>query len=58
MLKTCKLSMQGMQVSASGNVAQYTVEKAMALCATAVTVSDLGGNLVDGFGFHLRSSCC
>jgi len=53
MLKTRKLSLQGMRVSVSGsgNVAQYAVEKAMALGATVVTVSDSGGTLIveDGF---------
>jgi glutamate dehydrogenase (NADP+) len=53
MLKTRKLSLQGMRVSVSGsgNVAQYAVEKAMALGATVVTVSDSGGTLVDETGF-------
>jgi glutamate dehydrogenase (NADP+) len=53
MLKTRKLSLQGMRVSVSGsgNVAQYAVEKAMALGATVVTVSDSGGTLVDEHGF-------
>ena len=53
MLKTRKLSLQGMRVSVSGsgNVAQYAVEKAMALGATVVTVSDSGGTLVDESGF-------
>ena len=53
MLKTRKLSLQGMRVSVSGsgNVAQYAVEKAMALGATVVTVSDSGGTLIDEAGF-------
>ena len=53
MLNTRKLSLQGMRVSVSGsgNVAQYAVEKAMALGATVVTVSDSGGTLVDENGF-------
>ena len=53
MLKTRKLSLQGMRVSVSGsgNVAQFAVEKAMALGATVVTVSDSGGTLVDESGF-------
>ena len=53
MLKTRKLSLQGMRVSVSGagHGAQYAVEKAMALGATVVTVSDSGGTLVDESGF-------
>ena len=53
MLNFRKLSLQGMRVSVSGsgNVAQYAVEKAMALGATVVTVSDSGGTLVDELGF-------
>jgi glutamate dehydrogenase (NADP+) len=52
MLKTRKLSLQGMRVSVSGsgNVAQYAVEKALALGATVVTVSDSGGTLIDEAG--------
>ena len=45
MLKTRGLSFQGLRVSVSGsgNVAQYAVEKAMALGAKVVTVSDSSG---------------
>lgn len=38
-------------VSGSGNVAQYAVEKAMALGAKVVTVSDSSGTIVDEDGF-------
>lgn len=38
-------------VSGSGNVAQYAVEKAMALGARVVTVSDSSGTVVDEQGF-------
>jgi glutamate dehydrogenase (NADP+) len=38
-------------VSGSGNVAQYAVEKAMALGAKVVTVSDSSGTIVDEEGF-------
>src|SRR6478735_6849288 len=38
-------------VSGSGNVAQYAVEKAMALGAKVVTVSDSSGTVVDEEGF-------
>ena len=53
MLKTRGLSIEGMRVavSGSGNVAQYAVEKAMALGARVVTVSDSGGTVVDESGF-------
>ncbi len=53
MLKTRSLSFQGMRVSVSGsgNVAQYAVEKAMALGAKVVTVSDSSGTIVDEDGF-------
>jgi glutamate dehydrogenase (NADP+) len=46
-------SLQGLRVSVSGsgNVAQYAVEKAMALGATVVTVSDSSGTVVDQDGF-------
>ena len=54
MLKTRGQSFEGMRVSVSGsgNVAQYAVEKAMALGAKVVTVSDSGGTLVDENGFN------
>lgn len=38
-------------VSGSGNVAQYAVEKAMALGARVITVSDSSGTIVDEDGF-------
>jgi len=38
-------------VSGAGNVAQYTVEKAMALGAKVVTVSDSSGTVIDEDGF-------
>ena len=46
-------SMAGLRVavSGSGNVAQYAVEKAMALGAKVVTVSDSGGTVIDEDGF-------
>ena len=46
-------SLQGLRVSVSGsgNVAQYAVEKAMALGATVVTVSDSSGTVLDEAGF-------
>jgi glutamate dehydrogenase (NADP+) len=46
-------SMAGMRVavSGSGNVAQYAVEKAMALDAKVVTVSDSSGTVIDEDGF-------
>lgn len=56
MLKTRRNSLQGMRVSVSGagNVAQYAIEKAMALGAKVVTVSDSGGTVVDEDGFSLE----
>jgi glutamate dehydrogenase (NADP+) len=53
MLKTRGMSFQGLRVSVSGsgNVAQYAVEKAMALGAKVVTVSDSSGTIVDEDGF-------
>ncbi len=53
MLKTRGKSFQGLRVSVSGsgNVAQYAVEKAMALGAKVVTVSDSSGTIVDEAGF-------
>lgn len=38
-------------VSGAGNVAQYAVEKAMALGAKVVTVSDSSGTVIDEAGF-------
>ena len=53
MLKTRGKSFDGMRVSVSGsgNVAQYAVEKAMALGAKVITVSDSSGTIVDEDGF-------
>lgn len=53
MLKTRGKSFEGLRVSVSGsgNVAQYAVEKAMALGAKVVTVSDSSGTIVDEQGF-------
>lgn len=53
MLKTKSRSFEGMRVSVSGsgNVAQYAIEKAMALGAKVVTVSDSVGTAIDEDGF-------
>ncbi len=53
MLKTRGKSFDGLRVSVSGsgNVAQYAVEKAMALGAKVVTVSDSNGTIIDEDGF-------
>ena len=53
MLAHNKLSMEGMRVSVSGsgNVSQYTIEKAMELGAKVVTASDSGGTVIDDDGF-------
>jgi glutamate dehydrogenase (NADP+) len=53
MLKARGRSLDGLRVSVSGsgNVAQYAVEKAMALGAKVVTVSDSSGTVVDEDGF-------
>ena len=53
MLKQKGMSFDGLRVSVSGsgNVAQYAVEKAMALGAKVVTVSDSSGTVVDEDGF-------
>ncbi|WP_118987680.1 NADP-specific glutamate dehydrogenase [Photorhabdus sp. CRCIA-P01] len=53
MLKRHGMGFEGMRVSVSGagNVAQYTIEKCMALGAKVVTASDSGGTLVDEEGF-------
>jgi glutamate dehydrogenase (NADP+) len=53
MLKTRGKSFAGLRVSVSGsgNVAQYAVEKAMALGAKVVTVSDSSGTIIDEDGF-------
>ncbi|MCC7699844.1 NADP-specific glutamate dehydrogenase [Janthinobacterium sp. EB271-G4-7A] len=53
MLKTRGRSFEGMRVSVSGsgNVAQYAVEKAMAMGAKIITVSDSSGTVIDEEGF-------
>ncbi|MEO9102463.1 MAG: NADP-specific glutamate dehydrogenase [Burkholderiaceae bacterium] len=53
MLQHAGKSLDGMRVSisGSGNVAQYAVEKAMALGAKVLTVSDSSGTVVDEEGF-------
>jgi glutamate dehydrogenase (NADP+) len=53
MLKRAGRGFAGLRVgvSGSGNVAQYAVEKAMALGAKVVTVSDSSGTVVDEDGF-------
>ena len=53
MLRQKGRSLDGLRVSisGSGNVAQYAVEKAMALGAKVVTVSDSSGTIVDEDGF-------
>jgi glutamate dehydrogenase (NADP+) len=53
MLARSGMDFEGMRVSVSGsgNVAQYAVEKAMALGARVVTVSDSGGTVYDPEGF-------
>ncbi|MDP2256558.1 MAG: NADP-specific glutamate dehydrogenase [Polaromonas sp.] len=53
MLKQKGRSLDGLRVSisGSGNVAQYAVEKAMALGAKVITVSDSSGTIVDEDGF-------
>lgn len=53
MLKTRGRTFDGLRVSVSGsgNVAQYAVEKAMALGARVVTISDSSGTVIDPDGF-------
>ena len=53
MLNTRGMALDGMTVSVSGagNVAQYTIEKAMAYGAKVVTVSDSSGTVYDPDGF-------
>jgi glutamate dehydrogenase (NADP+) len=53
MLQRAGRSLDGLKVSVSGsgNVAQYAVEKAMALGAKVLTVSDSSGTVVDREGF-------
>ena len=56
MLKHVGHSLIGLRVSVSGsgNVAQYSVEKAMMLGAKVVTVSDSSGTVVDEDGFTVE----
>ena len=56
MLERNRMGFEGMRVSisGSGNVAQYAAEKAMALGARVVTVSDSGGTAVEPEGFSLE----
>jgi glutamate dehydrogenase (NADP+) len=53
MLKQKGMSFDGLRVSVSGsgNVAQYAVEKAIALGAKVITVSDSSGTVIDESGF-------
>ena len=53
MLKVQGRSFDGLRVSVSGagNVAQYAIEKAMAMGAKVVTVSDSSGTVIDEDGF-------
>ncbi|MES2413284.1 MAG: NADP-specific glutamate dehydrogenase [Pseudomonadota bacterium] len=53
MLETAGRSLDGMRVSVSGsgNVAQYSIEKAMALGARVITASDSSGTVIDEEGF-------
>jgi glutamate dehydrogenase (NADP+) len=53
MLKRSGRSFEGLRVSVSGsgNVAQYAVEKALALGAKVITVSDSSGTVIDEDGF-------
>jgi len=53
MLKRRGIGLEGLRVSVSGsgNVAQYAVEKALALGAKVVTVSDSSGTVIDEDGF-------
>ncbi len=52
MLKTRGKSFDGLRVSVSGsgNVAQYAIDKALALGATVVTLSDSSGTVIDEEG--------
>src|SRR6185437_14288059 len=56
MLKQSGRLLDGLRVSVSGsgNVAQYAVEKAMALGAKVITVSDSSGTVVDEEGFTVE----
>jgi len=47
----CSFAGRRVSVSGAGNVAQYAVEKAMALGAKVITVSDSSGTVVDNDGF-------
>jgi len=60
MLKAQGRSLAGLRVavSGSGNVAQYCVEKAMAMGARVVTVSDSDGTVVDEAGFTPEKLAC
>ena len=53
MLKRSGRDLQGMRVSVSGsgNVAQYAIEKALALGARVITASDSSGTVLDEQGF-------
>ena len=53
MLARKDMGLDGLRVSVSGsgNVSQYTIEKAMALGARVVTASDSGGTVIDEAGF-------
>lgn len=53
MLERQNQSLEGMRVavSGSGNVAQYAIEKAIALGAKVITASDSSGTVVDEAGF-------
>ena len=53
MLRRAGRSLEGLRVSVSGsgNVAQFAIEKAMALGAQVLTVSDSGGTVHDPEGF-------
>lgn len=53
MLKHTGRSLEGMRasVSGSGNVAQFAIEKALAMGAKVVTASDSSGTVVDELGF-------
>ena len=53
MLRQKGLGLEGLRVggSGSGNVAQFAIEKAMALGAKVVTVSDSSGTVFDQSGF-------
>ncbi|WP_288013352.1 NADP-specific glutamate dehydrogenase [Diaphorobacter sp.] len=53
MLRHAGRSIEGLRVgvSGAGNVAQFAIEKAMALGAKVVTISDSSGTVVDEHGF-------